>query len=87
MSLKGKLANRTQVKKRSYLKVVCCEKCSKIIDEPKDITITTNGVTLYCKSYIGSDNCVYEGEHSGRAICYCSEYCARKHNHRFRDRK
>ena len=81
MSLEGKIANRTECSERNGK--VKCEKCKREIDAPKNIVVSGNGISLYCKSYIGGLYFVYETQ-SGNAICYCSQKCTKKHNHRFR---
>lgn len=82
MSVEGKIANRTMIKRPKTDGKTLCERCETLIDQPTDTTFSDNGTTLYLKSYIGTDKFVYESR-SGNAICYCSKYCARKHNHRF----
>lgn len=83
MSVEGKVANRTAIKRQKLSNKTTCERCQKEIDVPTDVTTTANGVTLYLKSYVGTENFVYESR-SGNAVCYCSAYCAKKHNHRFK---
>jgi hypothetical protein len=88
MSLEGKISNKTQVKKSglSATHKVRCEKCSTLIDKPEVISIKTNGFYFYCHSYAGTDHYIYDGGRSGKSVCYCSKWCAKKHNHRFRNR-
>ena len=85
MSVEGKVANRTMIKTKMGVTKdqTLCERCNTIIDAPKDATISENGTTLYLKSYVGTDRYIYEGR-SGHAICYCSKWCCKKHNHRFK---
>ena len=82
--IEGKLANRADVSLRmdSGLKAIC-GKCSRLFKAPKDITIEGEGSHFICKSYVGTSHFVYEVR-SGWAICYCSQKCAKKHNHRFK---
>lgn len=68
-----------------------CSKCSKSITPPR-VTLLNAGqhytgvgtkeVVLHVSHYINEKEFIYESK-SGKATCYCSEYCAKKHNHRF----
>ena len=92
--IEGKLANLFP--RRTMYGTVVCGKCSTNFKAPVAISLMVpsgsieNGKTLSMvvnvHSYIGSERFIYESK-SGRAVCYCSEYCARKHNHRFTKRK
>ena len=81
--IEGKLANRAWTTPR-------CEKCKKDIPKPEAIVIGNrmkNAEHVYvCQSYLGTDYFIYETT-GGLAACYCSEYCAKKHNHRFKNGK
>jgi len=73
---------------------VICGKCSKMFEAPIPASIslkdekykTVENVSGYVGinvfTYYLTPRFIYESK-SGRSICYCSEYCARKHNHRF----
>lgn len=88
--IEGKLANLFP--RRTINGTVVCGKCTKNFEAPKQVSLsfvsgtTVNGVNLYTGytlySYLQTSRFIYESK-SGRAVCYCSEYCARKHNHRF----
>jgi len=83
--IEGKLANRSDVKgmKGSALHVRC-EKCNVIMHKPETILIGNKKIGFFvCQSYLSEKNYVYESK-SGYAVCYCSKYCAKKHNHRFK---
>ena len=83
MTFEGKVANRTAVKTVKEYVNTLCGKCAKLIPLPEDIIVGSKKSGYYiCKSYLATEHFVYETK-SGNAICYCSEYCARKHNHRF----
>lgn len=92
--IEGKLANLFP--RKTMNGTVVCGKCSTNFEAPAKISvITPNGETENGKplsmvfqvhSYLGKERFIYESK-SGRAVCYCSEYCARKHNHRFTKRK
>ena len=80
--IEGKIANRTEVRGESQGEV-SCEKCSRKVKAPSNATMLSNEILLNLKSYVGMSYFVYESQ-SGQAICYCSQKCAKKHNHRFR---
>ena len=80
--IEGKLANRVGL----WTNKVRCEKCRRVLPKPEDIVIgdKSNKPTkwFYCMSYLGTKHLVYENR-DGTFSCYCSSYCAKKHNHRF----
>jgi hypothetical protein len=80
--LDGKISNQKCIEKLNGQ--VTCEKCNQLIDKPK-LAIVNSPLTnenLKCNSYIRTEHFVYETK-KGYAIVYCSDYCRRKHNHRF----
>lgn len=81
--LDGKISNQ-----RCNIKLddgkVRCEKCSTLINKP-NIIILNSPLTkeaFKCFSYIKTRHFIYETK-VGISIVYCSDYCRRKHNHRF----
>lgn len=82
-NIDGKIVN--QPVESNMSKKVRCSKCSKLLQNPSpsvvDNVLTTNQV-FNCFSYIGTDYFVYETKR-GIAVVYCSDYCRKKHNHRF----
>jgi len=86
MEFEGKLANRIWPNVSIGGKPKC-GKCRKVLPKTEDIVIGNKSkkstMAFVCQSYLGTDYYVYETR-SGGSICYCSKYCAKKHNHRFR---
>tara|TARA_R100000951_G_scaffold116766_1_gene130589 strand:+ start:25723 stop:25989 length:267 start_codon:yes stop_codon:yes gene_type:complete len=84
--IEGKLANRSWANtgKGGFSK---CEKCKKQLPAPELIVIGNKAnkptIHLGCQSYIGTEYFIYETV-GGDSVCYCSKYCAKKHNHRFK---
>jgi hypothetical protein len=81
-NIDGKIANQSPDIKLSGK--TTCSKCRKITPPPQKVVIESTQTMQFfiCASYIGTDNFIYETK-SGTAVVYCSEYCKRKHNHRF----
>jgi hypothetical protein len=73
-----------------------CIKCSKLIDKPLELKISTfesaeQRHTIGYKDfaafhYIDKKFFIYETK-GGNAVVYCSVYCRNKHNHRFNKRQ
>jgi hypothetical protein len=64
---------------------VRCEKCSKIFSAPLTTTMLAPPRGYIIKHYIHLPYYIYETK-SGIAVVYCSDYCRKKHNHRFTKR-
>ncbi len=80
-NLEGKVANQYPSKLRLNGKVTC-EKCEKVFDSPVAVALNI-GTSSYCVfNFIGTERFIYETK-SGSSVVYCSDYCKRKHNHRF----
>jgi RNase P subunit RPR2 len=76
-NIDGKIANQ-------FPKEPACSKCHKMLVPPKSATLAElsgNKIFTIC-SYIDTFHFIYESK-SGKAVVYCSDYCRRKHNHRF----
>lgn len=64
---------------------VNCGNCKKTFHAP----VSTEVKGFYSKqvfaaySYMGSEYFIYDTK-SGRSVCYCSDFCRKAHNHRFR---
>jgi hypothetical protein len=84
-NIDGKLANQTPFIKMSGK--VNCAKCNKLIPAPRYSVLLKHidGVKFeyIIRDYIGQEYFIYESK-SGTAVVYCSEYCKKKHNHRFK---
>jgi hypothetical protein len=64
---------------------VKCGNCSKILCAPTSAEVIGFKFqqVFQAYSYLGSKYFIYDTK-SGRSICYCSDYCRKQHNHRFR---
>lgn len=85
--LDGKLANQCPEAVNLCTPKVHCEKCNKLVDFPerKFMSIGTEVFSIY--HYLQKEDLfIYEAKR-GRAVVYCSDYCRRKHNHRFKNEK
>jgi len=79
--LEGKVSNQFPNPKMGKC---LCAKCSKIIDMPVCSHLQTDEKQFYTIfHYLNHPYYVYE-TNRGRAVVYCSDYCRREHNHRFR---
>jgi hypothetical protein len=78
----GKLANQSPVVHNLTSAKTLCSKCSKLIDFPIRNCVTINDLSYFTFNYLGTAHFLHETK-SGRAVAYCSDYCRRKHNHRF----
>ena len=80
MSIEGKIANAYHVQPS-------CGKCEKELVGAEVIVVGNklmhSNMAWTCSSYLGTDHYIYETK-NGRGVCYCSEWCAKKHNHRFK---
>lgn len=62
---------------------VTCAKCGKVFSPPETFHKELKSGPCYgFSSYLQTERFIFE-TNAGYAIVYCSEYCARKHNHRF----
>lgn len=59
-----------------------CAKCGKIIEAPKVSYIELNNKVYCIRNYLDSPHFIYETK-IGISVVYCSDYCRKKHNHRF----
>lgn len=79
--IEGKISNQGVTVKLSNKCV--CGKCSKLIDPPSRSRIFTGSHYFSVMHYLENNFYIYE-TNKGKSIVYCSDYCRRKHNHRFR---
>lgn len=81
--LDGKISNQPIVTRFDGL--VRCDKCNKVIPDPLPAILNDwdNKIAYDMLHYIGQQFFIYESK-SGRSVCYCSDYCRKKHNHRFK---
>lgn len=78
----GKIVNQCPIIINYTTAKTKCGKCGKIIDAPVRDFVTI-GVKAYLTfNYIQTSSYIYETK-SGRSVAYCSDYCRKKHNHRF----
>ena len=84
--IEGKLANRVWPVHHKPK----CARCKKQTPQPETIVIGNRHKdpehVFVCQSYLGTEYFIYETT-GGECVCYCSEYCAKKHNHRFKNGK
>jgi hypothetical protein len=78
----GKIANQCPSAVNLNTAKTLCAKCKKLIDFPKRLTVEIDSNTYFVYSYLNTAHSIYETK-SGKAVVYCSDYCKRKHNHRF----
>ena len=78
----GKIANQCPSAVNFSTAKTLCAKCNKLIDFPKRLVVEIDSNTYFVYSYLNTTHSIYETKR-GRAIAYCSDYCKRKHNHRF----
>lgn len=79
----GKISNQSPCLV-GFNKKVKCSKCNKFIKPPTKLKLAHTELKrfFFCYTYIYSSYYIYETK-SGNAVLYCSDYCRRKHNHRF----
>jgi hypothetical protein len=78
----GKIANQCPTITNYTSAKARCEKCSKVIDAPLRSFIEIGDKEYLTFSYMDTPHSIYETK-GGIAVTYCSDYCKRKHNHRF----
>lgn len=79
--IEGKITNQSPWRKLNGK--VNCGKCGKTFDSPEMFQKTLkNGSSFQFFSYLQTERYIYE-TNTGSAIVYCSDYCRKKHNHRF----
>lgn len=81
-SFEGKIANQFPTITNYISAKTQCEKCSKVIEAPFRSFVEIDKKLYLTFSYIGTPHSIYEAK-GGIAVTYCSDYCKRKHNHRF----
>lgn len=81
-SFDGKLSNQKPRSTNLASAKTTCSKCCRLIDFPKRNIVSINDKTYFTYDYLQEKFFIYETK-SGIAAAYCSEYCKRKHNHRF----
>lgn len=61
-----------------------CSKCNKLINPPTRLKLAHTELKrfFFCYTYIQTSYYIYETK-SGTSVVYCSDYCRKKHNHRF----
>ena len=77
----GKVANQSP--RRNMSGKSLCSKCSKLIPEPETNVVETKKGIFLIYNYIKQEYFIYESR-SGHSVVYCSDYCMKKHNHRFK---
>jgi hypothetical protein len=78
----GKITNQ-QPRITNYTSPKCvCEKCGKIIETPKSTEVKIEESSYTLQSYLGTAHFIHETK-MGTSVVYCSNYCRKKHNHRF----
>jgi hypothetical protein len=82
MAFEGKIANQCPTLTNYTSAKTTCGKCSKLIDAPITSFVKLDNRVYTFRSYIGTPYSIYETK-GGIAVTYCSDYCKRKHNHRF----
>jgi hypothetical protein len=78
--LEGKVSNQAPSIRLSG--VVTCSKCGKVFNQPEIAPLGIKDAAFTIYSYLHTDRFIYESN-SGTAVVYCSDYCVKKHNHRF----
>ena len=82
--LEGKISN--QFVRQNFSGSLKCEKCQKLIPEPNTVPMRfkVEEQEFYYTgyTYLQTPFYIYESN-SGRSVVYCSDYCVKKHNHRF----
>lgn len=79
-NMEGKIANQnTWVKLNGS---ALCGKCRRCVNRPEFTELKIEEKTFTMYHYIGTKNFIYETKR-GIAVVYCSDYCRKKHNHRF----
>lgn len=81
-NFEGKIANQCPSITNYTSAKTQCEKCSKVIDAPFRSLVKINDKDYLTFDYIGKPHFIYETK-GGISVTYCSDYCKRKHNHRF----
>lgn len=84
----GKVSN--QPIRRNMSGKLICACCKTLIEKPKigtnkvEVPLEDRTVLFHYLSYnyIGTPYFIYESN-SGQSVVYCSDYCRKKHNHRF----
>jgi hypothetical protein len=78
----GKITNQ-KTKTFNYTSAkTTCSKCGKLIDAPKRLFVTLGDRAYAVRSYLDTPFFIYETK-KGTSAAYCSDYCRKKHNHRF----
>lgn len=81
-SFDGKVTNQ-KPKVVNYTSEKChCSKCGKIIEPPESSHIKIGELFYQIQNYLTTKHFIHETK-SGTAVVYCSDYCRKKHNHRF----
>jgi len=80
--LEGKVSNQYIRQNMSGKQV--CAKCSTLVDKPEQARLfVSEHQEYYIFHYLEKEHYIYESK-SGKSVVYCSDYCRRKHNHRFK---
>lgn len=88
MKIEYKIANQSpRMRFNSGDPKSTCAKCNTLVDKPLHTKIEAEDdlgkqhyFTVY--NYFTKDHFIFDTK-SGFSIVYCSEYCMKKHNHRF----
>lgn len=78
----GKIANQCPFIINYTTPKTECSKCGKVIEAPHRSFIEINNRVYLTFNYLETTHYLYETK-GGVAVAYCSDYCKRKHNHRF----
>jgi len=82
-SFDGKVTNQEPDIKNYDSAKTSCSKCGKLINAPNLEYLLINKKVYTVSSYLDTDHFIYETK-KGTAAVYCSDYCRKKHNHRFK---
>lgn len=82
--IEGKISN--QFVRQNFSGSLKCEKCQKLIPKPSTsvmkFKVEEQEFYYTVFTYLQTPFFIYESN-SGHSIVYCSDYCVKKHNHRF----
>lgn len=79
----GKVSNQTPECENFNTPKTACGKCGTLLEFPERHFVKIGTETYATFSYLNTPFFIYETKR-GKAVVYCSGYCRKKHNHRFR---
>lgn len=78
----GKVSNQSP-RFVNYTSAKCiCAKCGKVIESPDSTELKIGESSYTVRSYLTTPYFIHETK-MGTSVVYCSNYCRKKHNHRF----